>query len=119
MRLLADENIPESVVRAMREAGNDVEWARDTMFAQDDEKILARAQATSRIVLTQDKGFGDLAFKQHLPAQAGIILVRGYEDFLALSPERIMDLLRSDKPWVGNMTVITPNGTRVTALPFE
>jgi predicted nuclease of predicted toxin-antitoxin system len=76
MRILADENFPEAAVEALRHAGHDVRWVRTEAPGISDREVLARAQADTRIVVTFDKDFGELAFRFGLPADCGVILFR-------------------------------------------
>ncbi len=76
MRLLADENLPHEVVAALRRGGHDVAWVREQMPGSSDQRLLEKAQAEQRIVLTFDKDFGELAFHRGLPATCGVILFR-------------------------------------------
>jgi predicted nuclease of predicted toxin-antitoxin system len=75
LRLLADVNI-ESVTLAWLEAsGHDVlraiEWKRDA----SDEVLLDRALSEGRVLLTRDKDFGDLTFRD-MRLASGVILLR-------------------------------------------
>jgi predicted nuclease of predicted toxin-antitoxin system len=76
MRFLADENFPLDAVEALRQNGHDVAWIRSDSPGIADPQVLERAQAEGRIVLTFDKDFGELAFREKLPAMTGIILFR-------------------------------------------
>ena len=76
MRLLADENFPWKAVAALRDLGHDVVWIKEAAPAIDDVQIFDWAVADGRILLTQDKDFGELAFHWGLPAQCGIVLFR-------------------------------------------
>lgn len=76
MRILANVNVPRSTVEALRLAGHDVAWALERMATDTDFKILAAAQIDARIVLTNDKDFGELAVRSGLPARCGVILLR-------------------------------------------
>lgn len=75
------------------------------------------AQAESRIIVTFDKDFGELAFRSGLPATSGVILFR----VQTKSPEHIRDrvmnslLLRSD--WTGHFFVVNEHRIRVRPLP--
>ena len=46
------------------------------MRAASDEAVLTRAQLEQRLVLTNDKDFGELAFHYGLPASCGVVLFR-------------------------------------------
>jgi predicted nuclease of predicted toxin-antitoxin system len=75
LRLLANENIPEDAIAALRAAGHDVACASDQPTTRDPD-VLRRASAEQRILLTFDKDFGGLAFAARQPAPHGIILLR-------------------------------------------
>ena len=46
------------------------------MRGETDDAILARAQSEHRILISQDKDFGELAYRSGLPADCGVILFR-------------------------------------------
>lgn len=97
MFFLADEDFPGIAVRWLREAGHDVLWARTDLPGESDASLLAAAQKQSRIVLTCDKDFGELAFHRGLPAGGGIVLFR----FVPPSPEsflhRVIDVVAAQE----------------------
>jgi predicted nuclease of predicted toxin-antitoxin system len=101
MRLLVNENISGTVVKALRDRGHDVLSVKESMRGADDATILARAQAESRLVLTQDKDFGELAFRHGLPAECGVILFR----LAGATPDednrRMLEVIESRSDWVG------------------
>ncbi len=59
----------------LRESGHDVLYMAEIATHTIDEKLLAQTNAESRILLTNDKGFGELIFLQK-KISAGIILMR-------------------------------------------
>jgi len=59
VKILANENFPQAVVRALRGAGHDVLWARKEMPGASDEDVMARAAAEQRLLLTFDTDFAD------------------------------------------------------------
>ncbi len=75
MRLLANENFPRVAVEALRALGHDVLWVADCPSTKD-EYVLELAVRESRVLLTQDTDFGELAFHRGLPASSGIALFR-------------------------------------------
>ena len=75
MRFLADVNIEKRIVDFIRGAGHDVLWLPDYDCQLDDESLLRLAFSETRIVVTNDKDFGELTFLQRKPS-AGIILFR-------------------------------------------
>ncbi len=76
MKLLADENIPSSVVRALVDGGYDIVWIRTEAPGISDLEVMRYAYQEKRILLTYDKDFGELAVKDNLCPTAGIILFR-------------------------------------------
>lgn len=75
MRILADENLHADIVHWLRAGGHDVSYAAETMAGEPDESILRRARAEDRIVITDDKDFGELVLRKGL-ANAGVLLLR-------------------------------------------
>lgn len=75
MKLLADENIAAPLVQALRQAGHDVTYVAELAPGIADEAVLSLARQQGRLLLTEDKDFGELVFrlKRHPP---GIILLR-------------------------------------------
>ncbi len=76
MRFLVNENVAGTVIRQLRQRGHDVLSVKETMRSETDQAVLATAQADERIVVTNDKDFGELAFRSELPASCGVILLR-------------------------------------------
>lgn len=62
MRFLADESCDFAVVRALRAAGHDVATVAEDEPGLTDCDVIARAESESRIVLSEDKEFGQLSF---------------------------------------------------------
>ena len=60
MNLLADEGIDKPVVDLLRSNGFDIIYILETNQGADDEFILTMANDDKRILLTQDKDFGEL-----------------------------------------------------------
>ncbi|HUT36058.1 MAG TPA: DUF5615 family PIN-like protein [Planctomycetota bacterium] len=75
MRFMVDASTGTRVAEFLRSLGHDVLSADDAMPAAADDVILARAEAERRIVVTNDKDFGELAFRSR-KARQGIILLR-------------------------------------------
>ena len=75
MRFLADESCDFAVVRALRSVGHDVSAIIETSAGADDETVLSLARAEARVVVTEDKDFGKLAYADG-QATAGVVLIR-------------------------------------------
>ena len=80
MRFLADESCDFSVVKALRAAGHDVTAvAEGPLRGADDDKVIELARVDRRILLTEDKDFGQLICSRprlpdHLPPPLPILL---------------------------------------------
>jgi predicted nuclease of predicted toxin-antitoxin system len=75
VNLLADECCDAGLVSALRVAGHDVTYVAETLSGSIDEVILATAHRDRRILMTEDKDFGELVYRLRKPA-FGILLLR-------------------------------------------
>ncbi len=63
MRFLVDECTGPSVARWLREAGHDVFSVYEEARGIDDDTVIARAVAENRIIVTNDKDFGEKVYR--------------------------------------------------------
>jgi predicted nuclease of predicted toxin-antitoxin system len=75
MLFLADENIHADLVAWLRSCGHDVSSASEFLAGESDESVLRRARDEGRILITDDKDFGELVVHRRL-ATAGVLLLR-------------------------------------------
>jgi predicted nuclease of predicted toxin-antitoxin system len=116
VRVLANENIPAAVVDALLSRGHDVKWIRIAAPGARDTTVLEIEQRESRLIVTFDKDFGELAFRAGLPSACRIILLRipaASPEYLA---ERVVNSLESRSDWTGYFSVITSDRIRMTAV---
>jgi predicted nuclease of predicted toxin-antitoxin system len=66
VKLLLDTCVWGGVLTELQAAGHDVEWVGQWDEDPGDEEIMARALAESRILITLDKDFGELAIVRRL-----------------------------------------------------
>jgi predicted nuclease of predicted toxin-antitoxin system len=74
VKYLADECCDASVVRGLAFDDHDLVWVAETSPGADDETVLRYAFEQDRILLTEDKDFGELVVRLGLDAH-GILLV--------------------------------------------
>ena len=117
LRFLADENFPGYVVRSLRERGFDVEWISEISPSVRDSLVVQISRETDRTLLTLDKGFGDMAFRQRIFPDAGIVLFRLRASQLENNLEFAVDALQSRSDWTGRFTVIEIDKIRSSPLP--
>lgn len=94
MRLLADECCNTELVSALRSDGHDVLFAVESLRGATDDEILKRADDEGRILLTEDKDFGELVYRLKRSAR-GIILLRFDVTESATKISRLRNLLET------------------------
>jgi predicted nuclease of predicted toxin-antitoxin system len=92
MNLLADEGIDKPIVDVLRNNDFDVVYILETHPGADDEFILAMANTHKRILLTQDKDFGELVFRLK-NVHYGVILIKLKRYKPALEAETVLNML--------------------------
>jgi predicted nuclease of predicted toxin-antitoxin system len=75
LRFLADVNIEKPVVDELERMGHNISWVTDLDRYLDDMSIFEIARKERRILLTNDKDFGEIVFRQKL-IPTGIVLFR-------------------------------------------
>ena len=75
MTFVADESVDRQIVEAVRSLGYDVFSIAETASGMADEEVLNRARNTQSVLLTADKDFGELVFRQQR-LHTGIVLLR-------------------------------------------
>jgi predicted nuclease of predicted toxin-antitoxin system len=117
MRFLANENVPGDAVAGLRGAGHDVAWVRIDAPGCADAEVLARAVRETRILLTFDKDFGELALRAKLPPACGVILIRFDMPPAAAAGRLLARLIDERDDWAGHFSVIEPGRVRMRPLP--
>jgi predicted nuclease of predicted toxin-antitoxin system len=75
VKIVADENIDKEIVDRLRADRHDVLFIAEADPGIDDETVLGLSLQTDGVLLTADKDFGDLVFRQRL-LHSGVLLVR-------------------------------------------
>lgn len=75
MRWLADECVSAPLVQRLREAGHDVSYMAEAAPGTTDAAVLRLAHDEGRVLLTEDKDFGELVFRSRMAAP-GVVLLR-------------------------------------------
>lgn len=88
MRWVADENVDQPIVLAMRAAGHEVWSVVEQEPGLSDDDVLQRAKADGAVLVTADKDFGELVYrKRQVPD--GVLLIR----LAGLTPAEKADLV--------------------------
>lgn len=75
MRWLVDECVDAALVAQLRDAGHDVVYTADVEPSASDVEVITHARAEGRLLLTEDKDFGELVFRQAMEVP-GVVLLR-------------------------------------------
>jgi predicted nuclease of predicted toxin-antitoxin system len=76
MRLLANENIPLTSVVELREMGHDVISITERSPGLSDVAVMQLAHDEDRVIVTFDRDYGELVFRQQLPLPGGVLYLR-------------------------------------------
>ena len=114
MRFLADESCDFVVVKALRAAGHDVSAVAEVIPRAEDESVLALAHSAGRVLLTEDKDFGKLAYADGKKT-AGVVLIRFSAGARGTLGQAIVDLARElGDRMIGAFVVVEPGRARLS-----
>lgn len=116
LKFLIDENVGQSIAEYLIQQGYDVLMAGETLSGREDLQLFEVAYQQNRIIVTNDKGFGFLVFRQAKPAK-GIILFRFSTESPALKIAALEKVLQQSRDKVlSRFVVITEAGFRIRGL---
>jgi predicted nuclease of predicted toxin-antitoxin system len=113
IRFLADVNVEKPVVDYLLKEGYDIKWIPDIEIEMSDEGLLQIANREKRILITNDKDFGELIFLQK-KLMPGIILIRA-KGLRSREKVRLMKklLMGYREKLLNHFVVLTKNKIRV------
>ena len=115
--VLLDENIPNAAAELLQKNIPNVKHISDQSAGMDDQEVLEIATKENRILITFDKDFGYLVFKENFPKIPGVVLLR----FDPVSPQqiagKILDLIIGyHKQLHGSFTVVEEDRVRIRPI---
>lgn len=113
MRFLIDECAGKRLANLLEKEGYDVLFAGDAMPSASDEEIIKKCEEDDRILVTDDKDFGELVFRLGRPIK-GVILLR-----IITTPEiRLEAILRLLKNYdvKNKFIVLQENAVRIRKI---
>lgn len=117
MRFLCDQNLERRVSAWLIDIGHDVAvGVVDYDGRLLDPDVLAIAQAERRILVTNDKDFGELIWRRRLP-HAGVIFFRMPAATAEQKIERLAVVLRDYANQLDQFIVVRPTSIRVRRPP--
>ncbi len=118
LKLLANENFPLASVKKLRELGYDIVSIAENSPGISDLQVLEKACIEKRIILTFDRDYGELIYKQHFPCPNGVIYFRMVPRYPA-EPAELLLLFFNLKSleFIGKFSIIEREKMRQRYLP--
>ena len=113
-QFIADENIPEDSVDLLKKKGLDIVSVTDFTPGLSDEEVLNLAYKNGRIVITFDKDFGQLVFKQKRKTK-GLMLLRFTPESPQQIAKRIQQVLTTKVKMENSVTIVKKDTIKVTS----
>jgi predicted nuclease of predicted toxin-antitoxin system len=116
---LADESCDFAVVSALRAAGFDVLAIAELAPRTDDADVIDLAARESRVLITEDKDFGQLVYAE-LRASSGVILIRFPASRRQSLPTEVLRAVRMLEDRITRaFVVLTPGRVRIGRDPLD
>ena len=113
LKFLADESCDFAVVRSLRATNYDVEAIMEIASGDSDANIIKMAVTSGRILITEDRDFGDLVYA-HQNKHGGIILIRYPSTARKNMADAVRDLIQQrGEDLVGCFVVVSPLKVRI------
>ena len=116
MRWLVDECVDSGLVEQLRQSGHDVVYMSDVAPRASDAEVMNRAQSEARPLLTEDKDFGDLVFRQQRAVPGIVLLHIGPTQRQRKSEQLLAAIDRFGDTLFGRYTVIEESRLRSRPL---
>lgn len=117
MRFLADESCDFDLIRLLRKSGHDILAIAEISPRAEDTDVIERAVREERVLLTEDKDFGQLVFA-HGKEVRGVVFLR-YPT--SVKQKLFQDVIRlveqHGKKLAGCFVVVEPGRTRISRTP--
>jgi predicted nuclease of predicted toxin-antitoxin system len=112
MKFVVDECTGSKVAQWLRKEGHDVISIFDDARGSDDDQVLALAHNEDRVLITGDKDFGELIFREGR-SHHGVILLRLTNPNPANHISALERLFLQNQPLIDQFIVVTDAGIRV------
>ena len=113
MNFVADESVDQQIVARLREKGHSVWYIVETGPGASDKDVLELANRKGAILLTADKDFGEMVFRQRRLTE-GVIFIRLAGQSQNRKAEIAVSIIkRHGEELFRAFSVITPGGIRI------
>ncbi|MDQ1265465.1 MAG: hypothetical protein QG635_615 [Bacteroidota bacterium] len=114
--IIADENIHSEIINSLRDAGHDVLSIIEQYSGISDENIINLSIENKRIILTEDKDFGEWVFAHNIRNISVIFLRYNHKDLQGIKTALLSVLSNNIDALFGNFITITINKIRIRSL---
>lgn len=119
MKFLVDECIGPTVAEWLKQNGYNVISIYDDLQGIDDNMVLEKALLENRVLITSDKDFGEIIFKNN-KQHCGVILLRLINEKPINKIVILKNLLQNyHQDILGNFIVVTEKTVRITKIFFS
>ena len=116
MNFLADESVDRQIVDALRADDHAVLYVTEMDPGISDNEVLDKAEKGSAILITADKDFGELVFRQQRITK-GVVLVRLAGLLPSKKAEIASTMIKKHLDAIQNaFSVISPNALRIRRI---
>jgi predicted nuclease of predicted toxin-antitoxin system len=113
VNFLADESVDQPIVNRLRQDGHDVVAIAELQPSLLDDVVLSKANDASALLLTADKDFGELVFRQR-QLTTGVVLIRLAGLSVAAKQRVVSAAIREHASELSDaFTVISPGTVRI------
>ncbi len=116
MRLLADENVSRPLIERLVAAGFDVAWVGTANSGASDEQVMEIALRESRILITEDRDFGEMIVRKRIEAPGVVLLELDRLSVTAEAEFAVRVIAKNAERLAGAFVVIEPGRIRIRPL---
>ncbi len=117
MRFLADESCDFAAVHALRAAGHDVVAVSEVARGAVDSVVIELARSERRVLVTEDKDFGQLVFAAARQS-SGVVLLRWPVSARGTLGSALVEFVAAQRDSLtGSFAVVEPGRARVSRSP--
>ena len=117
IKFLVDESVEKAVVDFLRKQGYDALYVAENCSGITDDEVLSFANRDNRVLVTNDRDFGELIFLQR-KASSGVLLFRSSSEKSSDRVSLVRKLLQSFADRLeGNFVVVSDEKIRIRKLP--
>ncbi|MBA2334685.1 MAG: DUF5615 family PIN-like protein [Blastocatellia bacterium] len=114
MNLLADESVDRQIVERLRQDGHDVLYIAEVEPSISGNVVFDRANEKLALLVTGDKDFGEIVFRDNRLSSGGVVLLR----LAGLSAEKKSEIVSNafrehEADFANHFSVVAPGKIRI------